>query len=396
MGRLHGQSVTVLGAGIAGLALARDLALRGADVHILEQAEALREVGAGIQIAPNGAAVLRHLGLDAGIAQAAVRPQALRLMNGETGAQVVAMDLTRRELDRSYFCLHRADLLDILHKGALAAGARLTLGAKVAQVDLGGDTPRLHLANGKVITAPLLLGADGLHSVLRRAICGTDAPFFTGQVAWRAVIPNDLPPDQADVQVHMGQGRHLVTYPLRGGTLRNIVAIEARSEWARESWSQRADHARLVAAFAAFAPAARQWIARAGDANLWGLFRHPIAPHWGVLRPKGAAFLLGDAAHPTLPFLAQGASMGLEDAAILAQLLDNLPLDAALVRYQSLRAPRVGRIIAAANQNARNYHYGGFLRDLGHFGLRSLSRLAPDLMLRRFDWLYSYDATAQD
>jgi salicylate hydroxylase len=191
----------------------------------------------------------------------------------------------------------------------------------------------------------------------------------------------------------MGAGRHLVTYPLRGGALRNIVAVEERSAWAAESWSQRADHSRFQDAFASFAAPARVWVDQATDAGLWGLFRHEIAENWGKSLPQGAAVLLGDAAHPTLPFLAQGASMGLEDSAVLINLLDSLPMYAALTRYRSLRAPRTARIIAAANANARNYHLSGPARILAHTGLRSLSALAPNLMLRRFDWLYGYDAT---
>jgi salicylate hydroxylase len=191
----------------------------------------------------------------------------------------------------------------------------------------------------------------------------------------------------------MGAGRHLVTYPLRGGALRNIVAVEERSAWAAESWSQRADHSRFQDAFASFAAPARAWVDQATDAGLWGLFRHEIAENWGKSLPQGAAVLLGDAAHPTLPFLAQGASMGLEDSAVLINLLDSLPMYAALTRYRSLRAPRTARIIAAANANARNYHLSGPARILAHTGLRSLSALAPNLMLRRFDWLYGYDAT---
>jgi salicylate hydroxylase len=134
-------------------------------------------------------------------------------------------------------------------------------------------------------------------------------------------------------------------------------------------------------------------VQQATDAGLWGLFRHEIAENWGKSLPQGAAVLLGDAAHPTLPFLAQGASMGLEDSAVLINLLDSLPMEAALTRYRSLRAPRTARIIAAANANARNYHMSGPARILAHAGLRSLSALAPNLMLRRFDWLYGYDAT---
>jgi salicylate hydroxylase len=131
------------------------------------------------------------------------------------------------------------------------------------------------------------------------------------------------------VQVFMGAGRHLVSYPLRGGALRNIVAVEERSSFSRESWSAPADLARLRAAFAGFCPQVRDWLAKVSEAGEWGLHRHPITPVWGKVLPKGAAFILGDAAHPTLRFFAQGASMSLEDGAILTQLLDSAPIAAA-------------------------------------------------------------------
>ncbi len=389
--RLAGQSVVIIGAGIAGLALARGLALRGARVQVLEQAKAIREVGAGIQIAPNGARVLRALGLGDDLGRIGVQARALELLNGQTGARVVRMDLTSRPQDRDYHFIHRADLIEILRAAAVAAGAALHMDAQVSSVDFAGDQPCLRMASGANVFAPLLIGADGLHSVLRSALNGPSEPFFTGQVAWRATIAGDGGPDE--VQVHMGAGRHLVTYPLRAGALRNIVAVEERSAWAPESWSQRADHARLRAAFASFAAPARAWVDQASDAGLWGLFRHKVAQNWGKTLHHGAAVLLGDAAHPTLPFLAQGASMGLEDGAVLVNLLDSLPMETALTRYQSMRAPRTARIIAAANANARNYHLSGPTRILAHTGLRSLSALAPNLMLRRFDWLYGYDAT---
>jgi salicylate hydroxylase len=394
MGLLSGQSCIVIGAGIAGLALARGLALRGADVQVLEQAEALTEVGAGIQIAPNGAAVLRGLGLGEALAGRGLRMQAVQLRDGANGRAVLRMDLTRRPQDRDYFCLHRADLIDMLRAGALAAGARITLGTQAVQVDLSGQIPMVQHAAGNV-AAPLVFGADGLHSVMRGALAPLSAPFFTGQVAWRATITGEGQTAEPQVQVFMGAGRHLVSYPLRGGALRNIVAVEERSSFSRESWSAPADLARMRAAFAGFCPQVCDWLAKVCDAGEWGLHRHAITPVWGKVLPQGAAFILGDAAHPTLPFLAQGASMSLEDGAILTQLLDSAPTAAALDRYAHLRAARTGRIIAAANANARNYHLSGAAKHIAHLALRAIGATAPNLMLRRFDWLYGYDATRE-
>ena len=194
----------------------------------------------------------------------------------------------------------------------------------------------------------------------------------------------------------MGPGRHLVSYPLRGGTLRNIVAVEERNRWVEEGWNTRDDPMALRLAFAGFSPRVRGWLDQAAEVWLWGLFRHPVAEHWGRVLPGGFAAILGDAAHPTLPFLAQGANMALEDAWVLAELLAARgPGEAALTAYRALRADRCARIVAAANANARNYHLSSPLRDLAHLALRIGSRIAPAAPLKRFDWLYGHDVTAQ-
>ena len=192
----------------------------------------------------------------------------------------------------------------------------------------------------------------------------------------------------------MGPGRHLVSYPLRGGTLRNIVAVEERKRWAEESWTLRDDAITLRVAFERFSPRVRGWLTQVEDPWLWGLFRHKVAETWVRPMGQGGAAILGDAAHPTLPFLAQGASMGLEDAWVLANELathDTLP--AALAAYQAKRKPRTTRIVAAANANARAYHLSGLPRMIGHTGLRLLGRVSPGTMLSRFDWLYDHDVT---
>jgi salicylate hydroxylase len=388
---LIGQSVTVVGAGVAGLAAARALALRGASVTVLEQADAIREVGAGLQISPNGAAVLRALGLERALAASSMRAMAVELVDGPTGDGVARLDLARLRPGQGYHFLHRADLIALLLAGAIDAGVTLRLLSRITSVNLAADRPAVILEGGDQVEAGLLVGADGLHSRIRTALNGDGTPFFTGQVAWRALIPCE--PDAPPVaEVHMGPGRHLVSYPLRGGTLRNIVAVEERARWAEESWTLRDDSIDLRLAFAGFSPRVRGWLDRVEDPWLWGLFRHPVAGIW--THPKGVA-ITGDAAHPTLPFLAQGASMALEDAWVLAGALARQDTMAAgLAAYQAARKPRTTRIVAAANGNARAYHLSGLPRLIGHAGLRLAGRVAPGAMLARLDWLYGHDVTA--
>ena len=384
---LIGQSITLLGAGIAGLACARALALRGAEVTVLEQADAIREVGAGLQISPNGAAVLRALGLGEALDRAGTAATGVRLIDGPTAEPVLSMDLRGRD----FRLLHRADLIALLLEGARGAGAELRLLQRIETVDLTGARPRIVTAQGAALTPDLLIGADGLHSHTRAALNGGAAAVFTGQVAWRAVLPEAEAEDTAALaEVHMGPGRHLVSYPLRGGRQRNIVAVEERSRWAEESWTLRDDPMDLRLAFETFSPRVRGWLDRVEEVHLWGLFRHPVARHWHG--PRTA--ILGDAAHPTLPFLAQGANMALEDAWVLADCLarHDTP-EAAFAAYQQARAARCARIVAASTANARAYHLASPLRDIAHLGLRIGGRIAPQAALRRFEWIYGMDVT---
>lgn len=391
--RLAGKEITVLGAGIAGLASALALARHGARVTVLEQADAIREVGAGLQISPNGARVLMALGLADQIKAAAMRAAAVELRDGRDASLVLRLDLAGLRPDQPYFFLHRADLIAILAKAAQLAGVSIALGQKVETVDLSGPRPMLAMQHGAPCWADLLIGADGLHSATRTALNGAETAFFTGQVAWRALIPAEV--GAAPVaEVHMGAGRHLVSYPLRNTRLRNIVAVEERKSWAAESWSQRDDPQALRSAFSGFSPRVRGWLDQVQEPHLWGLFRHPVAVFWTKTLPEGAVAILGDAAHPTLPFLAQGASMGLEDAWVLADLLARKPQTQALAAYQAARAPRCARIVAAATGNARAYHLSGLSRSLAHAGLRLGAKIAPALPLQRFDWLYGFDVTA--
>jgi salicylate hydroxylase len=388
---LLGMKIVVIGGGIGGLAAARACALRGASVTLLEQADAIREVGAGLQISPNGFAVLRGLGLGDALLRDSVQGQAVSLRDYQKG-EVLRLDLTRLD-DQSYFFVHRADLVDILARGAREAGVKIRLLQKVKTVHPAtlDQSARVCLANGSHMEADLIIGADGLHSVVRPVLNGADKPFFTGQTAWRATVPNTMGRGP-EAWLHMAPGRHLVSYPLRDGTLLNLVAIQERTDWSEEGWAHQDDPDNLRRAFADFGSEAQKMLAAVDEVHLWGLFRHPVASVW----QQGGCALLGDAAHPTLPFLAQGASMALEDAWALAdELAVSEDVPAALTAYQARRQPRATKVINAASGNAWKYHLRfPPLRFAAHTALRLGGRFAPDKMLHQFDWLYAHDETA--
>ncbi len=381
---LAGLRATVIGAGIGGLAAAAALCRRGAEVAVLEQSPEITEVGAGLQISPNGARVLAALGLDP--AALGDRAEALELRD-HRGRLVTRMDLPAAP---GFFLCHRADLIVGLEAAARDAGAGVQLLQRVAAVELN-DRVAARMRTGARLEAGLLIGADGVHSVLRPVLNGASRPFFTGQVAWRATVPGDGAAPV--VQVFMGPGRHLVSYPLRGGGLRNIVAVEERREWAAEGWNHADDPAALRAAFAGFGGPVPGWLAAIESPWLWGLFRHQVARHWHDGR--GRAVILGDAAHATLPFLAQGANMALEDAWVLAAALAARPDDAAgaLAAYQARRARRCRAIVVAADRNARAYHLRAPIARVGHALLRLAGRIAPGLVLGRFAWVHGHDVT---
>lgn len=385
---LKDMQITVIGAGIGGLAVSQALALRGARVRVLEQADAIREVGAGIQISPNGARVFEELGLGEQLLDVGLQAQAVQLVDYK-GAGVTRLDLSRLA-NQDYYFVHRADLIDLLAGAARAAGVEIVLNAKVEALHLD-KTPMLRLKDGTEMKPDLVIGADGLHSVARQSICGSLAPFFTGQTAWRATLPN-VSGRAPEARVHMGPKRHVVSYPLRDGALLNLVAVQERDTWIEESWSQEDNPDTLRAAFADFCPEVQEMLAAVERVHLWGLFRHPVAPEWH----RGGAVLLGDAAHPMLPFLAQGASMALEDAWVLCDAL-NLPgsLQTRLAAYQTRRRDRVVRVTDAASGNAWKYHLSfPPLRWAAHQAIRIGGALMPDRMMGQFNWLYEHDVRA--
>ncbi|NIZ15511.1 FAD-dependent monooxygenase [Phaeobacter sp. HF9A] len=381
--------ITVIGAGIGGLAVAQLLRVRGAQVTVLEQAEEISEVGAGLQVTPNGVAVLRAMGLADDLAWCSQRARAVVLRHHRAGREVLRLDLDQYAHDLRYYFVHRADLINLLADAARRAGVQVRLLQRVSGVE-PGSRPVVHLANGASCAADLVIGADGVHSRVRGALNPVAAAKFTGQVAWRATVPNTsaLP---AEAQVFMGPGQHLVAYPLKDGSLVNLVAAQERKLWAEESWSHSDQPENLRQAFASFGGLAGELLGAVREVKLWGLFRHPVAPHWGG---DGVA-LLGDAAHPTLPFMAQGANMALEDAYALVECLERAAdVPTALSAYQARRRARAVRVVETANKNAWKYHLRAPLSWPAHQILRAAGNLAPQKMVSQFDWIYRHDETA--
>lgn len=376
-----GRDVAIIGGGIGGLTAALSFARHGGHVTVYEQAPALTEVGAGLQITPNGARVLNELGLGRALEMTGITAQAAAPMDAISGKQITQFDLSKQ--DPPYRFVHRAALIDLLARACDAEGVNVVLNARINALQPDGSFQ----TDAGIVRPHLTIGADGLRSVVRGQLNPPTEPFFTGQVAWRAVIKT---PDVAPVaRIWMAPGRHLVTYPLQNGRM-NIVAVQERSQWADEGWHHADEPGNLRAVFADACWEVKGILGQVDEVNLWGLFRHPVAANWHM----GSTAILGDAAHPTLPFLAQGANLAIEDAFVLARCCnENTSLDTGLRAYQNARRKRVVRAIKAANANARNYHLRGPKRVIAHAGLRVMGGVAPDAFLNRMRWLYDHDVT---
>lgn len=387
---LQTQKVVIAGAGIGGLAAALALQAHGANVTVLEQSAEISEVGAGIQISPNGLRVIDALGLGAEFRAVAARGEATVLSDYRNPSEVLRMSLQASDGPGEFYYIHRADMIDLLSRAVRASGITIRLLQHVTGVS---DTSRagFQIANGTTIDGDILIGADGLHSPTRAHLNGVHQPFFTGQVAWRALVPIAAGSVPQEAHLQMGPGRHVVTYPLRHGTMLNIVAVQERAAWVAESWSHKDDPNHLREIFADFQGRAGKYLPKVEKTGLWGLFRHPVAPNWC----RGNVAILGDAAHPTLPFMAQGAVMALEDAWVLADCLTRADTaQSGLMAYEKIRRPRAVQVVEAANGNAWKYHLSSTpVRMAAHMGLRMVNRVAPQRMLGQFDWIYRHDVT---
>ena len=380
--------ILIAGAGIGGLSAASCLMKAGHHVEIHEQAAELAEVGAGIQVSANAMHVLRHLGLEQSITAVGVRPEAYVFRLHDTGEVIQRFSLSQEELHGApYTQLHRADLHDLLAARARELDPNVVrLNHKVTGFTESADGVELRFADGSSARGDLLIGADGLKSVVRAQMFGAAPATYTGDAAWRAVVPTErLPKNLLEqvMSVFMGPDGHVVCYYLRDGTLLNFVGIVETDEVSEESWTIKLPWEELKAQYRGWHPAL-QTVIDAADKDQcyrWSLFNRPPIREWSTRRVT----LLGDAAHPTLPYLAQGAAMAIEDGAVLTRALGMRDSVAdALQLYQRNRVDRTAKIVLQSNANRELFH----LRSEAEIRARFSKKDEGD---DRNSWLYSYN-----
>ena len=390
------RTVIVAGAGIGGLTAALTLAQRGFRVTLLEQSERLEETGAGIQLSPNATRILFALGLEDRLSADAVAPDAVEVKaaSGRILARIPLGDVAAERYGAPYWVTHRGDL-----QAALLEAVRghpdiaLKLGTRVEDVvwhDRGVSVACRQGARTADETGVALVGADGLWSPLRTRLGHETEPVFGDRAAWRALVPADrVAPDfRTDtIQLWLGRDAHLVHYPVKAGTLINIVAIVG-DHWADPGWSAEGARDEIIRVMSRrqFAEPARELIALPERWQKWALYDLPPQPkRWS----DGPVTLLGDAAHPMLPFMAQGAAMAIEDAAVLAACMAREADDpaAAMRRYEGSRRKRTAKVQRTARSNSKTYHLVGAEAQARNLVMRLLG---GKMLLRRFDWLYAW------
>jgi len=339
----------IIGAGLGGLALALGLARAGREVHVYEQATELGEVGAGISLSPNAVKALRYLGLGDAVRAQADEPPIQITRHFETGEVLVHIDRkhTEEKLGAPYLQMHRADLHQLLTDAYLELKPDgITLAAELTNVSQEGDIYKLDFSNGTQCSTDLLIGADGLKSTVRSMVFTEDDAEFTGYIAWRGLIPTDDVAElelQAGSSVFISPGRICVRYPVRQGAIQNVVAFSKADDWAAEGWSQTGKLSTLQTLFSDFHPEVNTVLGafKGTEIHKWGLFARQPLQQW----IKTNAAVLGDAAHPMLPWFGQGAATALEDAVIMSRcLIEFENTREALEHYQDGRLERVTEV----------------------------------------------------
>ena len=395
---LRNKSVTVLGAGISGLTAAIAMARLGSNVTVFDQAKKNLNTGAGIQISPNGFGVMNALGLEEALASKGNVLEYINVQNYKKPSFSARVDL--RNVSHGnvhpHMAIHRFDLINILIKTAVKLGVKILFHKQATDITDARESVKIKFSDKSFHECQILVGADGIHSLTRKFIGIDSKPKFTGKAAWRALIEskfvplNDIP---NEATIRFGPNRHIVTYPLRDGRLINLVAVEKREKWTAEGWDLPDNRANLESSFQHWPTDVRKLLSVAENIKLWGLFVHEIPKKWH----SDAAVLIGDACHPMVPFLGQGANMAIEDAWVLAEELDNSQyiLDA-FKNFQARRFRRVSQVVSASSSNGDIYHAVGVRANLINIGIKASYRLKPSFIQSKYDWLYGVDVSRGD
>jgi len=389
------KRIAIAGAGIAGLTTALALLQQGFKVDVYEQASQLGEVGAGLQISPNGTRVLQSLGLEKELLPVVCQAKGKEIRMWNTGQRWKLFDLGDDCLSRfgaPYWMLHRGDLHKILLEAFNARSDKpVRLNARVVSAQSTASGAGFELQDGSQHHAFGLIAADGVHSVLREKLLGEDKAQFTGLLAWRGLVPIDGISSHLQAQVGtnwVGPGAHVITYPVRGGQLMNVVGIIEKDGWRGESWTEQGTHEELLEDFGHWHEDVGELMRKIEQPFKWALLGRSPQRGWA----QGSICLAGDSAHPTLPFLAQGANMAIEDAAVMARCLSlqDTALEA-FAQFESLRWQRTADIVNRSSDNAKRFH-NPQLSDADKAVDYVSAEWEPEKVRRRYDWLFEYDA----
>jgi len=394
------KKIVIAGAGIGGLCAALALAKRKFEVLVYEQSPQLSEVGAGLQLSPNAMHVLQTLGIADEIKTKAFRPNSAVMRHYKTGKTYFTVplgDTATQKYGAHYLHIHRADLHSILHNACKNMNVSIHLGQTIQSYQQTPQNLTVQFDNNECLFADVLIGADGIKSNIQACMLGQTPSEFTGQVAWRGMVQaNKLPKGliKSNANLWVGPSKHFVSYYLRAGNLVNFVAVQERTDWQKESWHENGNISELRSAFAGWHPEVSELLEATDECSLWALFARQPLNRWS----DGNVALLGDACHPMLPFLAQGAAMAIEDSYALAHCLAACTdTKTALQTYQNTRLPRTRNIQLNARKNAALYHMSSpieqaklaLLSGLSSIGLSN--RIAANML----DPIYAYNIVEQ-